>query len=95
MGLFDHGKKMKKKNGCNIKVLGTGCKYCHEQYENVKKAAADMKLAADIEYITDIEKVASYGVMSMPAIVVNEKVVTMGKVLKTEQVAELLKKLGC
>lgn len=96
MGLFDHEKKMKKEkeNGCNIKVLGTGCKSCHEQYENVKKAAADMKLAADIEYITDIEKVASYGAMSIPAIVVNEKVVTMGKVLKAKQVAELLKNPG-
>lgn len=82
-------------NGCNIKVLGSGCKSCHEQYENVKKAVAGMPLAADVEYITDMEKVMSYGVMSMPAIVVNEKVVTMGKVLKADQVKELLKKLGC
>lgn len=83
------------KNGCNIKVLGAGCKSCHEQYENVKKAVIDMNLAADVEYITDMEKVMSYGVMSIPAIVVNEKVVTMGKVLKEDQVEELLKKLGC
>lgn len=80
---------------CSIKVLGTGCKSCHEQYENVKKAVAGMNLAADVEYITDIEKVTSYGVMSMPAIVVNEKAVTMGKVLKADQVEELLKKLSC
>lgn len=83
------------KNGCKIKVLGAGCKSCHEQYENVKKAVTSMNLAADVEYITDMEKVMSYGVMSMPAIVVNEKVVTMGKVLKADQVEELLKKLGC
>ena len=82
-------------NGCNIKVLGAGCKSCHEQHENVKKAVADMSLDAEVEYITDMEKVMSYGVMSMPAIVVNEKVVSMGKVLREAQVEELLKKLGC
>ncbi len=82
-------------NGCHIKVLGAGCKSCHEQYENVKKAVAEMNLDAEIEYITDMEKVMGYGVMSMPAIVVNEQVVSMGKVLKVSQVAELLKKSGC
>ncbi len=82
-------------NGCNIKVLGAGCKSCHEQYENARKAVADMNLDAEVEYITDMEKVMNYGVMSMPAIVVNEQVVSMGKVLKASQVEELLKKLGC
>lgn len=82
-------------NGCNIKVLGAGCKSCHEQYENAWKAVADMNLDAEVEYITDMEKVMNYGVMSMPAIVVNEQVVSMGKVLKASQVEELLKMLGC
>ena len=97
MGLFGFEKKMEKetKGECHIKVLGAGCKSCHEQYENVNKAVADMNLDAEVEYITDMEKVMSYGVMSMPAIVVNEQVVSMGKVLKAAQVEELLKKLGC
>lgn len=76
----------------SIKVLGAGCKSCHEQYQNVINAAAEMGLATDIQYITDMEKVMTYGVMSMPAIVVNEKVVSMGKVLKTADVVKLLKK---
>ena len=76
---------------CCIKVLGAGCKSCHEQYENVKKAVLDMGLITNVEYITDIEKIMDYGIMSMPAIVVNEKVVSMGKVLKVSQVKELLK----
>lgn len=54
-----------------------------------------MNLDAEVEYITDMEKVMNYGVMSMPAIVVNEQVVSMGKVLKASQVEELLKMLGC
>ena len=51
-------------------------------------------LDLEVEYITDMEKVMGYGVMSMPAIVVNEKVVSMGKVLKTADVEKLLHKLG-
>lgn len=79
---------------CCIKVLGAGCKSCHEQYENAKAAVKALGLNVEVEYITDMEKVMAYGVMSMPAIVVNEKVVSMGKVLKTADVEKLLHKLG-
>ena len=79
---------------CCIKVLGAGCKACHEQYENAKAAVAALGLKVEVEYITDMEKVMAYGVMSMPAIVVNEKVVSMGKVLKAADVEKLLHKLG-
>ena len=79
---------------CCIKVLGAGCKSCHEQYENAKAAVAALGLNVEVEYITDMEKVMGYGVMRMPAIVVNEKVVSMGKVLKAADVEKLLHKLG-
>ena len=79
---------------CCVKVLGAGCKSCHEQYENAKQAIKDMGLSVEVEYITDMQKVMEYGVMSMPAIVVNEKVVAMGKVLKANEVVALLRKLG-
>ena len=75
-------------------MLGAGCKSCHDQYENVKKAIEELGLEIEVEYITDMEKVMAYGVMSMPAIVVNEKVVAMGKVLKAADVVALLHKLG-
>lgn len=80
--------------GASIKVLGAGCKSCHEQYENAMAAVKAMGLNLEVEYITDMEKVMGYGVMSMPAIVVNEKVVSMGKVLKATDVEKLLRKLG-
>ena len=76
---------------CCIKVLGAGCKSCHEQYEYAKKAVSNHGLGIEVEYITDMEKVMEYGVMSMPAIVVNDKVVAFGKVLKTAEVEKLLK----
>ena len=80
---------------CCIKVLGAGCKSCHEQYENVKVAVKTLGLHLEVEYVTDMEKIMGYGVMSMPAIVVNEKLVSMGKVLKPADVEKLLRKLGC
>ena len=57
-------------------------------------AVKAMGLGIEVEYITDMEKVMGYGVMSMPAIVVNEKVVSMGRVLKAADVEKLLHKLG-
>ena len=75
-----------------VKVLGAGCAACHQQYEYVKEAVNNIGLTIDVEYITDMQKIMEYGVMSMPAIVVNEKVVSAGKVLKPEDVKKLLKK---
>ena len=90
-------------NGCcsgtgdplvSIKVLGAGCKSCHELYENTKEAVKNAGLSVEVEYITDLEKVMGYGIMSMPGLVVNEKVVSMGKVLKAADAEKLLHKLG-
>ena len=53
-----------------------------------------MGLSLEVEYVTDMQKIMEYGVMSMPALVVNEKVVSMGKVLKSGDVEKLLHKLG-
>ena len=79
---------------CCVKVLGAGCKSCHELYENTKAAVSALGLKVEVEYITDMEKIMEYGVMSMPAVVVNDKVVSMGKVLKAADVEKLLRKLG-
>lgn len=79
---------------CYIKVLGSGCASCHTQFENVKEAVKDMGLLAEVEYVTDLQKIMEYGVMSMPALVVNEQVVAAGKVLKPNDVIALLRKSG-
>lgn len=76
---------------CCIKVLGAGCKSCHEMYENAKQAVKNIGLNIEVEYITDMQKIMEYGVMSMPALVVNEKVVSQGKVLKPDDIHKLLK----
>ena len=78
----------------SIKVLGAGCKSCHELYENTKAAVKNIGFDVEVEYVTDMEKVMEYGVMSMPGLVVNEKVISTGKVLKAADVEKLLHKLG-
>ena len=77
---------------CCIKVLGAGCKSCHEQYENVKAAIKILNLPVEVEYITDMQKVMEYGVMSMPAVVVNDRVVSMGKILRPAEIEKMLQK---
>lgn len=79
---------------CCIKVLGAGCKACRKQYENAKAAVIALGLPIEVAYITDMEKIMQYGVMSMPAIVINEKVAAMGKVLNAAEVETLLRSFG-
>ena len=79
---------------CCVKVLGSGCKSCHALWEASKTAVQNMGLNIAVEYVTDMETIMGYGVMSMPALVVNDKVVSMGKVLKAAEVEKLLHKLG-
>lgn len=74
----------------SVKVLGSGCKSCHQLYENAKAAAAELGLQASVEYVTDMAKIMQYGIMSMPALVINEKVVSAGRTLKTAELKELL-----
>jgi small redox-active disulfide protein 2 len=74
---------------CCIKVLGSGCKACHQLYDNTVKAVEGMDI--EVEYVTDLQKIMEYGAMSMPALVVNEKLVSSGKTLKP---AEILKLIG-
>lgn len=73
-----------------IKVLGTGCAACHALYEAAKTAVAALGLAVEVEYITDLQKIMEYGVMRMPALVVNETVVSAGTIQKAADVEKLL-----
>ena len=78
----------------SVKVLGPGCKNCHALLESTQAAMKEIGSAVTVEYVTDMAAVASYGVMSTPALVVNEKVVSSGKVMKAGDVVKLLHKLG-
>jgi len=74
-----------------LKILGMGCPNCKILETNAKKAVKELKIKADIEKVTDITKIMEYGVMSTPALVVNKKVVSSGKVLSSEEIKKFLK----
>ena len=74
----------------NIKVLGGGCKNCERLLKDTKEAVENKGVDAEIEYITDIEKIMSYGIMSTPALVIDEKVVATGRVLKTKDIEKMI-----
>lgn len=74
-----------------IKVLGPGCKNCVSLKENTEKAMKEMGIEAEIIKVEDMKDIASYGVMRTPALVIDEKVVSYGKVLKPNDIVKLLK----
>lgn len=74
----------------NIKVLGTGCKKCKTLEENARTAVQNKGIEATIEKIEDVQAIIGYGVMSTPALVIDEKVVSKGKVLKAKDIEKLL-----
>jgi small redox-active disulfide protein 2 len=63
-----------------IKVLGPGCAKCQKTEELVKEAVAEAGVNADVEKVTDIMKIAGYGVMGTPAVVVDGEVKSVGKI---------------
>lgn len=77
-----------------IEVLGSGCRKCIELADNTRKALAARGQQADIVKVTDFVDIAAYGVMSTPALVIDEKLVSAGKVLSEQEIGELLGKAG-
>lgn len=76
----------------SVKVLGSGCAKCNQLEAATKEALEQLGMDTTIEHVTDFAKIAEYGVMSTPALVVDGKVVSYGKVLKAEEVIDILKK---
>ena len=73
-----------------IKVLGTGCAGCRTLYETVTQAIAELGISAAIVKEEDITEILSYGVMTLPGLVVDGRVVLAGRKLSLAEVKELL-----
>ena len=76
-----------------IKILGSGCRNCVTLKENTEVALKDAGVEAEIVKVTDFKDIMAYGVMSTPALVINEKVVSFGKVLKPKEIIKILETL--
>ncbi len=73
-----------------IKVLGTGCAGCKALHETVIKAVAELNLPADVIKEEDLMKIMGYNVMSLPALVIDETVVSKGKRLSLDEVKSFI-----
>lgn len=73
-----------------IKVLGPGCSNCKNLERVTREVVADLGLDASIEKVEDYPTIAAYGVMSTPALVVDEEVVVYGRVPKAAELRDLL-----
>jgi small redox-active disulfide protein 2 len=77
-----------------IKVLGACCKKSKKTFENTKIAVKEMGLDVEVENIDDIVEISKYGVMSTPALVIDEKVVSYGKLLKPKDIIKIIEKVA-
>lgn len=73
-----------------IKVLGTGCPSCKALYETVKQAVEEIGSDAAVIKEEDLLKIMNYNVLSLPALVIDERVVSAGKKLSLKEVKELI-----
>ena len=73
-----------------IKILGTWCTNCIKLENNVKEALKKANITANIDKVTDIAEIMKYNIMSLPWIVINNKLVSSGKVLDIDEIIKLL-----
>lgn len=69
-----------------IKILGTGCSKCKKLEENTKKAVEQLNIDATIEKVEDFNEIMAYGVMSTPALVVDDQVKFKGRVPSPKEI---------
>lgn len=75
-----------------IKVLGTGCSRCNALYETTKQAISELGCEATLVKEEDLMKIMEYNILGLPALVIDEKVVSVGKKLSHAEVKELITK---
>jgi small redox-active disulfide protein 2 len=73
-----------------IQVLGSGCANCHKVEEIANKAVSQLGITAQVELVTDMQTIMRYGVMNTPGIVIDDKVVSTGRVPALSQMAQLI-----
>ena len=78
--------------GAAILILGGGCANCRALEQSVRDAMEELNIREEVGHVTDFAQIAAYGVMSTPALAIDGKVVSAGRVLTTAEAAELLQK---
>ena len=73
-----------------ITVLGPGCVKCKQLYENAQKAVAEAGIDADVTKVEDLQEISRHNVLMTPAIMIDGKLKSSGKVVKPDQIRKWL-----
>jgi small redox-active disulfide protein 2 len=73
-----------------IQILGKGCINCKKLEENVRIALKQIGLNEEVEKVTDVDKIVEMGVLMTPALVIDGKIESTGKVLSQKQIIEII-----
>ena len=82
----------RQKMDLEIKILGPGCARCEVTAKVVMDALAENGITANVEKVTDLMKIAEYGVLGIPAVVIDGQVKCVGKIPKKEDIKNWCKK---
>ena len=73
-----------------IKVLGSGCQNCQNLTSNAQHAINNLAIEAKVEKVTDHAEIMKYKILSTPGLVINEKVVSAGRVPNEAEITTFL-----
>ena len=71
-----------------IKILGSGCPNCKRLEQEVREALADSAIEHEVIKVTDFADIMTYGIMSTPGLVMNESVLSTGRIPKRQQIVD-------
>jgi len=77
-----------------IRILGPGCARCKQLYEGTLQAVADLGLDAEVQKVEDISEIVARGILSTPALVVDDELVLVGRVPSSSRLREILAPAG-
>ena len=83
--------EMEEFQGLEVKILGPGCPNCDKLEQMIFRVMADSNIAGDVEHVRDLAEIANYGLVPTPALVINGKIKSSGRLPRERQVHQWLK----
>jgi small redox-active disulfide protein 2 len=74
----------------NIKILGTGCARCHQLEKTTREVVKELGIDATVEAVNDMRQIMTYNILTTPGLVIDEQVVSSGKVPSKAEVNQLI-----
>lgn len=74
----------------NIKILGTGCARCSQLEKTTREVVKELGVDANVEEVKDMRQIMGYNILTTPGLVINEQVVSSGKVLSKAEVTQII-----